>query len=141
MQRYEYKVVPAPRKAVKVKGVRSTEGRFAHALELVMNDLGADGWEYQRTDTLPCDERQGLTGRSTSFQNVLVFRRVIGGEVVDAVARDYVAPMPLEDPVRTEPTRSEPVFRRDAKGVEDEDEPFSLEFPGQRRSDSETPTQ
>ncbi len=141
MTGYEYKVVPAPRKAVKVKGVRTTEGRFAHALELVMNVLGAEGWEYQRTDTLPCDERQGLTGRSTSFQNVLVFRRVIVPTVADAVARDYVVPMPLEEPLRTEPTRSEPVFRREAGDDDDGAEPFSLEFPGQRRSGDETPTQ
>jgi len=138
---YEYKVVPAPRKAVKLKGVRSTEGRFAHALELVMNALGAEGWEYQRTDTLPCDERQGLTGRSTSFQNVLVFRRVIVPTVADTVARDYVVPMPLEEPVRTDPKRSEPVFHREVVEVEEEEEPFSLEFPGQRRSGDETPTQ
>ncbi|MGR3659776.1 MAG: DUF4177 domain-containing protein [Paracoccaceae bacterium] len=129
MPAYEYKVVPAPRKAVKVKGIRSTEARFAHMIELVMNELGADGWEYLRTDTLPCDERQGLTGRSTSFQNMLVFRRVLGGEMVDAVAREHVAVMPEEVPAR-----SKPVFQR--KAVEAEgDEVLSLEFPGQRRSD------
>lgn len=129
MPAYEYKVVPAPRKATKVKGIRTTEGRFAHAIEQVMNELGADGWEYLRTDTLPCDERQGLTGRSTSFQNMLVFRRVLGGEMVDAVARDYVAAIPEEVP-----GRSEPVFQRKAVEAEDDDV-LSLEFPGQRRSD------
>lgn len=79
MPRYEYKVVPAPKKAGKVKGVKGTEARFAHELATLMNQYGADGWEYQRTDTLPCEERSGLTGRTTVFQNMLVFRRVIGG--------------------------------------------------------------
>jgi len=80
MQRYEYKVVPAPRKGQRGKGVKGTEGKFAHALQLLMNQHGLDGWEYQRTDTLPCEERVGLTGRTTTFQNMLVFRRPLAAE-------------------------------------------------------------
>ncbi len=75
MTRYEYKVVPAPRKGQRGKGVRGTEGKFANALQLLMNEYGAEGWDYQRTDTLPCEERSGLTGRTTTYQNMLVFRR------------------------------------------------------------------
>lgn len=77
MPNYEYHVVPAPKKAGKIKGVKGTENRFAAELARVMNELGADGWEYQRTDTLPVEERQGLTGRTTTFQNMLVFRRTL----------------------------------------------------------------
>jgi len=77
MHRYEFKVVPAPRRGDKVRGVRTTEDRFAHALMAVMNDMGRDGWDYVRADTLPCDERVGLTGSKTTFQNMLVFRRII----------------------------------------------------------------
>lgn len=74
---YEYRVVPAPRRAAKAKGARSGEERFALALSAVMNELGAQGWEYVRSDTLPMDERTGLTGTKTSYLNMLVFRRVI----------------------------------------------------------------
>lgn len=77
MQRYEYKVIPAPKRGEKARGVRTTEERFALALTHLMNDLGADGWDYVRADALPCDERVGLTGRRTIFLNVLVFRRTI----------------------------------------------------------------
>jgi len=77
MPKYEYKVVPAPVKGERAKGVKGTQARFAHALSSLMNELGREGWEYQRADTLPCEERQGLTGKTTSFQNMLVFRRVI----------------------------------------------------------------
>lgn len=77
MSHYEYKVVPAPNKGLKVKGAKTAADRFANALETAMNTLGADGWEYHRTDTLPCEERSGLTGRVTTFQNILVFRRAI----------------------------------------------------------------
>ena len=77
---FEYKVVPAPTRGLKAKGVKSTSDRFANALETVMNDLGAQGWEYQRTDTLPVEERKGLTGKSKSFQNMLVFRRALAAK-------------------------------------------------------------
>ncbi|MFV2033490.1 MAG: DUF4177 domain-containing protein [Halocynthiibacter sp.] len=77
MPRFEYKVVPAPRKGDRARGARTTEARFAQALMSVMNDLGRDGWEYLRSDTLPCEARSGLTGKSTVFQNMLVFRRTL----------------------------------------------------------------
>ncbi len=77
MQRFEYKVIPAPKRGEKARGVRTTEERFALALMHVMNDLGAEGWDYVRADALPCEERVGLTGTKTTFQNVLVFRRVL----------------------------------------------------------------
>ena len=89
--RYEYRVVPAPRRGEKARGVKTTEDRFALALTQAMNALGAEGWEYLRADTLPCDERAGLTGGTkTSFQNMLVFRRVL-----DAGAEAAPAPAPL----------------------------------------------
>ena len=82
MQRYEYRAVPAPKKGKKAKGVRGAEARFAHALTDCMNDMAAEGWEYLRTDTLPSEERTGLTGRTTVFQNMLVFRREVTGDAV-----------------------------------------------------------
>jgi hypothetical protein len=75
MPRYEYHVVPAPRRGEKARGAKTTEERFALALTRLMNDLGRDGWEYLRADTLPCEERAGLTGKTTAFQHMLVFRR------------------------------------------------------------------
>jgi hypothetical protein len=75
MPTYEYRVVPAPRNATKEKGAKTTDARFAATLTRLMNELGAEGWEYQRAETLPCDERRGLTGRVETTQHVLVFRR------------------------------------------------------------------
>jgi hypothetical protein len=75
MQRYEYHVVPAPRRGEKARGAKTTEERFALALTRLMNDLGRDGWEYLRADTLPCEERAGLTGKTTAFRHRPVFRR------------------------------------------------------------------
>jgi hypothetical protein len=75
MQRYEFKVVPAPRKDEKLRGVKTVEERFAQSLTTLMNQMGRDGWDYVRADTLPVDERAGFTGTKTSFQYLLVFRR------------------------------------------------------------------
>lgn len=75
MTRYEYKVIPAPKRGEKQRGARHVEDRFAQTLASLMNKLGREGWEYQRAETLPVEERSGLTGRSTSFQNMLIFRR------------------------------------------------------------------
>ena len=75
MQNYEYKVLPAPAKGEKSKGLKNAETRFAYAIERLMNDMAADGWEYQRAETLPSEERSGLTSSQTVWRNLLVFRR------------------------------------------------------------------
>ena len=82
MHRYEYKVVPSPRKGEKTRAARTTPDRFALALTTLMNKFGQDGWEYLRADTLPCDERAGLTGTKTTFQNMLIFRRPLAEGVM-----------------------------------------------------------
>ncbi len=82
MPRYEFKVIPAPRRGEKARGVKTTEERFALALTALMNELGAEGWDYVRADTLPVDERSGLTGTKTTFQNLLVFRREVAADAV-----------------------------------------------------------
>ncbi|PRX38221.1 protein of unknown function [Meinhardsimonia xiamenensis] len=84
--RYEYKVVPAPNRGIKRKGLKDPDARFAAAVTEAMNELGAEGWEYLRTDSLPCEERKGLRGRVTTFKTMMVFRRVVnaGTEQVDA---------------------------------------------------------
>lgn len=76
MPRYEYKVVPAPTKGRKGKGIKGAEARFSHALQELMNGLSGYGWEYQRAETLPSVERSGLTSTTTEWRNVLVFRRL-----------------------------------------------------------------
>jgi hypothetical protein len=100
MQRYEYKVVPSPRKGEKSRSARTTPDRFALALTTLMNKLGQDGWEYLRADALPCDERAGLTGTKTTYQNMLVFRRQL--DAVDA--------SPLILPAADEVTQFKPVL-------------------------------
>lgn len=79
MQAYEYKVIPAPVRGEKERGLKTGAERFAHALGLAMNALAAEGWEYWRAETLPAEERSGLTSKTTVYHNLLVFRRLRAG--------------------------------------------------------------
>jgi hypothetical protein len=97
---YEYKVVPAPVKGIKAKGVKTPEARFALGVEQAINDLAAEGWEYQRSDILPSQERVGLTGSETHWRTLLVFRRAVADETADAALEDVPRIAP---PVRAEP--------------------------------------
>ncbi|MBF9035589.1 DUF4177 domain-containing protein [Rhodobacterales bacterium HKCCE2091] len=102
MERYEYKVVPAPEKGLKAKGLKAPADRFAYAIETAMNELGADGWEYWRAETLPSVERSGLTGSKVTERHLLVFRR----KHVEPTRPDR----PVERPVMPE-TRPAPVVQ------------------------------
>ncbi|TNJ42676.1 DUF4177 domain-containing protein [Phaeobacter sp. B1627] len=84
MQNYEYKVVPAPNRGKKVRGVKTPEARFANGIETVLNDMAAEGWDFQRAEMLPSEERSGLTGTKTTWRNLLVFRRALAGHDTDA---------------------------------------------------------
>lgn len=74
---YEYKVIPAPVRGTKAKGLKTPAERFARTLEELMTEQGAQGWEYLRAEALPCEERSGLRKKVTTYQNILVFRRAI----------------------------------------------------------------
>ena len=76
MQSFEYRVVPAPRRPAKIRGARKPQDRFALTVEGEMNRLAQEGWEYVRSDTLPCEQKPGWFSRSvTVFETMLVFRR------------------------------------------------------------------
>jgi hypothetical protein len=96
MQQFEYKVVPAPQRGEKVRGAKTTAERFAAALMAVMNAQGRDGWEYLRADTLPCEERVGLTGKSSSFLHMLVFRRALAAPDSGTAAAPEAAPVAVQ---------------------------------------------
>ena len=122
MSQYEYKVVPAPKKGLKAKGIKSAEDQYANALETAMNALGAEGWEYQRSETLPSEKRSGLTRRVTTFQNMLVFRRAVAVDVSEPTVVEIVednttptvtaevdeSPLLEAKPLDVDPARAEP---------------------------------
>ena len=88
MQGYEYLAVPTPLRTQKVKGLKTPAERHAHMITVLLNDLGREGWEYWRAESLPCEERKGLTGTATYTHALLIFRR----PSADALAEQLIAP-------------------------------------------------
>jgi len=105
MTRFEYRVIPAPTKGQKAKGLRNADARFANAMELLLNEMAADGWEYDRAEFLPNEERSGLTGSNKTWRNILVFRRPVHDkreeprpQVEHAPEPPLTAPAPQPEP-------------------------------------------
>ena len=111
MQAFEYMAIPAPIRGTKAKGLKSTADRFALSLTDAINQMAAEGWDYVRAETLPCEERKGLSRTQKSFQNVLIFRRR-----VQSVGGTAPAPLSLETPVPVEqPAQAAAPLRREPR--------------------------
>lgn len=119
MPRYEYKVIPAPTKGQKAKGVKTPEARFALAVQTALNEMGAEGWDYVRADLLPSEERSGLTGSTQTWRNLLVFRRALPDPAEDFAART----MDLPAPVHADPDIAAPRLGGAVRRLTEEDMP------------------
>ena len=76
MSTFEYKTICAPRKALKIKGIRGADDRYAQTLTDVINAQSEDGWEYYRAESLPVDEKSGMMGKTAEkYLSLLIFRR------------------------------------------------------------------
>jgi len=118
MTAYQYRVIPAPTKGRKAPGVKGADAKFAHALQEVINQAAAEGWEYQRSDILPSEERQGLTSSHTVYRSVLVFRRP-----ASAATTVEDAPVATEETPDIEPGQTP----QDLQPYEDSTEPENIE--------------
>ena len=49
---------PAPNRGKKARGVKTPEARFANGIEGVLNEMAAQGWEFQRAEMLPSEDAQ-----------------------------------------------------------------------------------
>lgn len=98
MQRHEYKVIPAPRRGTKSREAKTNEDRFALTLSNLMNELGRDGWDYVRSETLPTEERAGFTKTRVVEQTVLIFRRTLGAVAGTEPLALRPVPAPAEAP-------------------------------------------
>ena len=113
MRQFEYTTVPAPTTGTKAKGVKTREDRFALSMSEILNEHAEDGWEYVRAEMLPMEERKGLTGTQTSYQNVLIFRRLRAEALtLDESPRVRSVPAPTFDepaPANAEPETRKPL--------------------------------
>ena len=98
MTSYEYRVIPAPRQGLKARGVKGTEAMFAHALTTLLNEAAAEGWEYVRAETLPCEAQGRGRTQTMTYQNILVFRRPTAQALATAqeTTRAAAAAAPVE---------------------------------------------
>lgn len=92
--RYAYKCVAAPRRTKRRKGQKTPGEALAAAFEDALSEQAAAGWEYIRTDLVPCEARHGLFGglRET-HQAVMIFRRALSPAAAHA-AEEREAPVP-----------------------------------------------
>lgn len=99
---YEYVVMPAPAQGIKAPGAKTAPERLGAALSQFLNEMAEAGWEFLRAETLPCEERVGFTGRKTTFQTMMVFRRPRAEEEAPEAPRS--APALRAEPILQAPT-------------------------------------
>ena len=124
MSQYEYSAIPAPIRSEKAKSAKTPAERYALTLTEEINRMAADGWEYLRAETLPSEERSGLTGRTTLFHNLLIFRRpkastpkpraLSEAEAKTAMPPAQTVPPATAKPAEASPKRPEPVTEAEA---------------------------
>lgn len=140
MSRYEYKIVPAPNRGLKGKGIKGPEARFANALEGKMNELAAEGWEYQRAETLPSVERSGLASTTTEWRNVLVFRRLRDNDAEAATPELLPPPVAQEEPEKAADEKpEEKAETKTAKPAKDAQDTANKDKPKSAAKSDDTP--
>lgn len=134
MSSFEYKVIAAPKRIRKVKGVSGAPDQFAHTLAEAINEQARQGWEYLRADVMTAEEPRGFFRSDvTAEHTVLVFRRT--AQAQSPAARADAAPSPMiEDRARSI------LARRDQRAAFDDDpnEPAPV-HPGPRLGPAQKP--
>lgn len=74
MRKSEFKVVPVPARCERAARA-SGEDPYAQTLELVLNALAVEGWEFYRAETIAMRRGGLFSGRRRRTRDVLVFRR------------------------------------------------------------------
>lgn len=74
MRKYEFKVVPVPARCDK-EARTSGEDPVAHTLEVTLNALAVEGWEFYRTETVTMRKGGFLSFSRPRVSDVIVLRR------------------------------------------------------------------
>ncbi len=75
MSGIEFKVIPAPDSPRRLKKTKGGQDPYAATLTSVFNEMGQDGWEFIRVETVQYRRRAGLFFRKLTERQMLVFRR------------------------------------------------------------------
>lgn len=104
---FDYKVIPAPKRLKRIKGVSSTAELFSATLAEAINAAAREGWEYLRAETMPASEAGGWFRRGAEvIETVLVFRRpreTLGPRLAAARADEGRVPGIEAEPPRLSP--------------------------------------
>ncbi|TPE50183.1 hypothetical protein [Amaricoccus solimangrovi] len=102
MSYYDYKVVPVPKRAKKVKGVSGAAELFALTLTDAINEVAREGWEYYCSEALAIETPGGWLSRARTEEHaVLVFRRArehLSPRVAVETPREVPRPRAMEEP-------------------------------------------
>lgn len=80
---FEYQLLPTPTATKKVKGVKTIEGRFAHAMADALNEQAKSGWEFVGQESFAVEEKAGMMSKAKGVTlNYLVFRRAVAQDAV-----------------------------------------------------------
>ena len=115
MSGYSYKTVAAPRRLKKIKGVKGKDALLARTVEDLIAVEAAQGWEYQRADMFPVDEKSGFFSKSsTEMRAVLIFRKAAPSAQPQVPPQPVAQTMAAASPQAPQPhpaaARSEPAF-------------------------------
>lgn len=104
MSQYDYKVVPAPRRLKRIRGVNSPGELCAATLAETLNAVAREGWEYLRADQVAAAQEGGWFRRGREVvETVLIFRRPhepVGARLRIAPEADDGAARPVEPVLR-----------------------------------------
>ena len=80
---FEYRLTQKPAASKKVKGLKTIQDRYAHALTEALNTEAKSGWEFVGQENFTVEDKAGIMKKS-KFTDLtfLVFRREIAGEAV-----------------------------------------------------------
>ena len=92
----------------KSKSAKTPADRYAATLTEAINSMAVNGWEYLRAETLPSEERSGLTGRTTLFHNLLIFRRAVEAAAPAHIPAETATPRIEPAPPRPEAAKPAP---------------------------------
>jgi len=127
MTYYDYKVVPAPSRMKKVRGVKTSDELFALTLTDAINDHARQGWEYVRAESLTAETPAGWLRRGRSEPHtVLVFRQE-RGTLGPRLAASHEAPpasAPAAPVARRAEARPEPRVEPAAPAPQVSERPF-----------------
>lgn len=86
MAHFEFKVLPAPRRSKRMKGLMRGQNRFCATVTEFLNENGLDGWEFIGFEMMPLESRRFLFFQYVGECPCMIFRREVEPMVLDGTS-------------------------------------------------------